>query len=253
MGNRLSGKRSVQDVPEITRNALERAALWRRVERAHATGRYSDAQLAERFSREGVTVDRLRRERTRARKLDVASWAVDLTGDVKRASAAILAQQAMIAEGGTADAVMAAARQVAGVLSQHRQDAGSARALMMDLMNELRAATLRPEALDSLFQGIESELEGAELAAFRSQVREFMRLHSRVSSMFKLAQTMQTVQRQERQAFGVADDHRPADNLDALSTEQLQARLDMLNAEIADLQQKAGRVPLILVMLSKAA
>jgi len=46
--------------------------------------------------------------------------------------------------------VLAAAEVIKQVILSHRKDAASARAMTMDLMNELRAVTLRPDSLQRL-------------------------------------------------------------------------------------------------------
>lgn len=222
---------------KIAKVGLEIGGVWRQVERDHATGRWSDADLAERH---GVKVGTLRARRTRDRKADPAAWAVDLSGDVQRATQAVLTQAALIEAGGQADAVMAAARQIAGVLTGHRKDVQAARGVAMALLEELEVATVGKEGVAEMLEKAGADLDGMAKVAYHAQVRQFMALHSRVGSMAKLAEALNRLQPLERRAFGIPDDDKKLGNpLDAMTERQLEAEIERLQAELA-LAERAG-------------
>ena len=210
--------------------------LWARVRRAHSTGRHDDEALAAMFAHEGVTVAGLRARRTRDRRVDKAAWPIDTSRDVAIATRAILTQQAQLEAGGQAEAVMAAARQVAGVLTRHRSSAGMAHDVCLRLLGELDATSTRKDDLERLLRAAESGLEGEALAAIRGQFRNFMALHHRAGSMAKLADALAKAQQQERKAWGVPEDPKESSPVDAMTDEQLQAEIARLGDEIAQMR-----------------
>lgn len=206
--------------------------LWRRVKREHATGRHSDEALAVMFAHEGMTVQRLRGRRNRDRKIDPADWATHTAADVRAATQAILAQQAVIEQGGRADAVLAAARQTAGVLTRHRKDAGEARDAIMEVLAEVRRTSVKPAEWEELVKAAAADLDQADRAALRAQLRNVLALHSRAGSIHKVADALLKAQIAERKAWGVADDPKDADPLQGLTDDQLLAEIANIGAQL---------------------
>lgn len=219
----------------LPRSQIELDDLWRRVRRVYAAGTMSDEAIAEQFAHQGVTVTNLRARRTRDRTRDAASWPQHTEGDVKAATKAILAQQAVIEQGGKADAVMAAARQIAGVLTIHRKDAGEAREGIMEILAEVRRATTKPAQWEAMLKACESDLTSEERATLRMQFRNAMALHSRAGSVHKVADALLKAQVAERKAWGVPEDPKDSNPVDSMNDDQLLAELARLRSDLATL------------------
>lgn len=207
----------------------------------HATGVHSDEAIAVAFAAEGVTVQRLQTQRRQDRKREPSAWPIDTAKERALATQAMLANQAVIEAGGKADAVMAAARQVAGVLTRHRWSAGRAHEVCVGLLEELETTTSRKGDLERILHAVEDGLEGEALSAIRSQFRNFMNLHARAGSMAKLADALGKAHVSERKAYGVPDSPAESSPVDALSDEQLQAELQRLGDELAAMRADPGQ------------
>lgn len=224
----------------IPRGALAAEDFWRRVRRVYSTGKHTDDEVAQKFAHEGLTLAALQSKRSRDRKKDPTSWPQSLQGDVAVATRAILAQQAVLEEGGKADAVMAAARQVANVLTVHRHDAGQARQAVMEVVGELRRATVGVDQWQTLLEACSKDLTAEERSALRQQFKHALALHSRAGSIHKAADALLKTQIAERKAWGVAEDPKDANPLDALNDAQLQAEITRLQDDIDRLVAASG-------------
>ena len=85
----------------------------------------------------------------------------------------------------------------------HRADIAEVRNLAADLLNELRVATQSPEQIQALFTLATDDLPGPAKVAVTQQFNDFMRVHSRVGSVHKLADTLSKLQVMERKAFDI--------------------------------------------------
>lgn len=184
---------------------------WDAIEASHRTGRYSDGQLAELF---GVSREAICRKRKKDQAKDPKRWQKDLREQTRQATAALLAADAVAKESGqrhneitvkVTDVISAAAEQAKDVILRHRTDIGATRELALALLDEVRLATTSPEQITELFEKITEDISGPALAAAQQQFRDFMRVHSRVGSVHKLADTLTKLQTLERKAFNLDD------------------------------------------------
>lgn len=206
---------------------------WERIERDHATGRYTDAELAAKYETHRQTISE---RRTRDRAANPSAWSVDRSDAVKRATAALLIQaqtNSVIAAGDGATAVMAAATNARDVILTHRTEIREGRRIAGDLLAELAATTTRRDALVRMLDSAAATMDEAEAAALAAQARELVKLHNRVGSMQKLADTMTRLQTLERKAFGIGDDDAGTNPLDTMNEGELQAEIDRLAAKLA--------------------
>ena len=198
-------------------------ADWEAIERDYRTTNLSGAELA---ARHGDVVTRQAISK-RARE---KGWTRDLTEAVRQATKAkvIQAEVSRRAKGPTAgeelrervagsfqatvDAVGMAADIGAAVILRHRDDALQARGVVLDLLGELRAATLRADDLEALLGLVSGDLDEKQLAFARMKFNDLLRLHSRIGSAHKLADAFAKLQTLERKAHGLdgeGDDGKP--------------------------------------------
>lgn len=178
---------------------------WDAIEAAHRTGRYSDGQLAQlhRVSREAIV-----RRRKRDQAADPKRWLKDLGEQVRQTTQALLAADAVTRESQAdhikvTDVIVMSAEAAKTVVLRHRQDIVSARTLTMHLLEEIRAATLGQAGIEEMFQMLTAEMDPVALALARQRFNDFLRLHARVGSMHKLADTLSKLQASERKAFSL--------------------------------------------------
>lgn len=201
---------------------------WARVQRDYATGRFTDQELAGKYSTAREVVNRRRRA---DRVKDPASWPIDLRVDVKRATAALLMREQVtrtVTSGTEAEAVLAAATVAKDVILQHRAEVRGAREVAAALLAELADVTLHRTYLATLIERAGATLSESEAAALTAQARELVKLHNRVGSIQKLADAMARMQTLERKAFGIGDDDTGSNPLDTMNEAELQAEVDRL-------------------------
>lgn len=201
---------------------------WARVQRDYATGRFTDMELAAKYSTAREVVNRRRRA---DRAKDPASWPIDLRADVKRATAALLMRDQVtrtITGGTEAETVLAAAHAVKDIILQHRAEARRGREVVSALMTELASVTLHRASLDMLVKRASATLSEAEATALASQVQELAKLSTRIGGVQKLADAMARMQTLERKAFGIGDDDTGSNPLDTMNEAELQAEVDRL-------------------------
>lgn len=190
----------------------KRRADWEAIERDYSTGQFTDQELADKHknvvTRQAIT-----------KRAKVKGWKKDLSDAVRRATnAKLIAELAekKVAEqvaGKVAescnlatDTVMAAAEVNKQVILKHRGDIEQTNTLAMAMLAELKLATHKPEEIQELFEKVTGDLAGPALAAAQAQFKDFMRVHSRVGSVHKLADTLAKLQTLERKAFGIGED-----------------------------------------------
>lgn len=66
-----------------------------------------------------------------------------------------------------------------------------------------------------------------------AQARDLMKLHTRVASMQRLADSMTCLQTLERRAFGLTDDDGGTNPLDTMATHELETEIARLEAKLA--------------------
>lgn len=211
---------------------------WDRVRRDYATNKFTDAELAQMH---GCARGSITRRRTEDRAINPAAWPIDRTEDVRRASAALLMQEAVaagVAAGDSAESVLVAATLVKDVILGHRTEIREARSVAGRLLSELDATTLNKSRLAAMLETTLEGLGDEDKAAMRRQFSEFMKLHSRVASIQKLADSLQRLQTQERKAFGIRDDEGTSNPLDTMSERELEAELQRLGQQLQGLDAR---------------
>lgn len=201
---------------------------WERIERDHATGRFTDEELASLHKTNRTTISQ---RRTRDRAANPAAWPVDRTRDVQRATAALLMQEgvdATLAKGDAAEAVLAVAQLSKGVILEHRHEVKRARAVGATLMAELADVSEHRHSIAKLLESASAAMDEAAAAALAAQVRELVKLHARASTLQKLTDSMQRAQVMERKAFGISDDDGGSNPLDSMTEAELEAEIERL-------------------------
>ena len=201
---------------------------WDRIQRDHATGRYTDDELARLHDANRTTIS-MRRARDRA--ANPAAWPVDRTKEVNRATAALLMQagvDATLARGNDAEAVLAVAHLSKGVILDHRAEVKRARAVGATLLAELADVSEHRQSIARLLEVASTALDEAAAAALAAQVRELVKLHARASTLQKLTDSMQRAQVMERKAFGISDADDGSNPLDSMTEAELEAEIERL-------------------------
>jgi hypothetical protein len=202
---------------------------WEAIERDYRTGRLTLRELESKHGRSASQI---------CRRAQAEGWTQDLRHLVRQAtSAAIMrdlaAEATTSAQQSTTQTVLAAAEVMKQVIFKHRHEAAAARTLTASLMSELEAATKRSGALLALLDRAGATMDEAEASALAAQAREFVKLHARVASMQKLADTMTRLHTLERKAFGIAEDDVGTNPLDTMQEHELEAEILRLQAKLA--------------------
>lgn len=166
---------------------------WEAIERDYRLGKLS---LRELEAKHGVGYASISRKATKS------GWTKDLRKVVRQATtAAVLQQHAKKAQQELTTVVVVAAEANKQVILKHRTDIEAVRTVAIDLLGELAFTTTGAEKIEQAFDAITAELGGQQLAGAQQQFKEFMRLHSRIGSAQKLADTLTKLQVLERKAF----------------------------------------------------
>lgn len=120
---------------------------------------------------------------------------------IRERTASAIAQS--LPEAARSEIVLALATVNADVILGHRLDIAKARQLTQTMLDEIAAATLRPEEFAALFEVAATDLEGQELAGFRKRVRTLLSLPERIDGVGKLTRSIIEQQAAERTALGL--------------------------------------------------
>lgn len=183
---------------------------WEAIERDYRTGKFTLRELADKYGTNDATIGR---RITDDRKKDQTRWQKDLRDVVRRATDAkvmnALLEQQQVSEGQqrVSTAVQAAAEIGAKVILGQQERVRSAIDVVMRMLAELDATTMKADEIHDAFDRIiSSELSGPALVSAQQQFREFMRLHNRIGSVHKLMDALTKAQAQEAKAFGLERD-----------------------------------------------
>jgi predicted DNA-binding protein YlxM (UPF0122 family) len=180
----------------------KRRADWDAVERDYRTGKFTLRELADKY---GVSHQAI------GKQVKTKGWTQDLSTAIKQATNAKLVAELVdkeVAKGGqeVAKTVLAAAELNKQVILKHRGDISKTSDLAMAMLAELSLTTHKQEEIEELFEKVTGDMAGPALLAAQQQFKDFMRVHSRVGSVHKLADTLAKLQTLERKAFGIADE-----------------------------------------------
>lgn len=191
-------------------------ADWEAIERDYRTGTFSAPELADKHG--NVVTPQAINKRAREK-----GWTRDLTDAVRQATRAkvvaatikerVSAEVSAAVSGNVAEsfrstetAVLAMAEAASEVILRHQRDIGSLRDLAFDMLGELKLATHSPDELEGLFRLATDGLDADSLTAVQQSFRDMLKLHSRVGSLHKLAETMNKLQPLERKAFALDEE-----------------------------------------------
>lgn len=176
----------------------KRRADWDAVERDYRTGKFTLRELEAKHGPSYAEISR------RAKK---QGWTKDLREVIKQATDAALLREAVTeAQKDVTQTVLVTAELNKQVILKHRGDIEQTNALAMAMLEELKLATHKPQEIQELFEKVTGDLSGPALTAAQAQFKDFMRVHSRVGSVHKLADTLAKLQTLERKAFGIGED-----------------------------------------------
>lgn len=175
-------------------------ADWEAIERDYRAGKLT---LREMAAKHGCTNGRI------AQVAKEKAWARgDLKEQVQQATQALLIAKEVSTEvsrvkQGLSETVVAAAEVNKQVILAHRGRVAKATDVAMRMLAELDATTSRREQIEAMFEMLSEEMDERDKAAAQQQLRDFMRLHSRVGSVHKLMDALGKAQALERTAFGL--------------------------------------------------
>jgi predicted DNA-binding protein YlxM (UPF0122 family) len=186
----------------MTRPKATRSTDWAAVERDYRTGKFTLRELAEKYDISHQAV---------GKQVKTKGWTQDLSLAIKQATNAKLVAELVdkeVAKGGqeVANTVLAAAELNKQVILRHRGDISRTNSLAMDMLEELSLTTHKQAEIEDLFEKVTGDLEGPALSSAQQTFREFMKVHSRVGSVHKLADTLAKLQTLERKAFAIDDE-----------------------------------------------
>lgn len=175
---------------------------WEAIERDYRTGKFSLRELETKHRAGYADISK------RAKK---DGWTKDLRDAVKAATSAALIQQITTtatteAQQNTTDVVLAAAELNKQVILGHRRDLATANHLAMELFAEVQLVTHSKEELSSLLRMACDGLPPDDTLSVRQAFNDLVKLHSRVSSVHKLADTLTKLQTLQRRAFGLDEE-----------------------------------------------
>lgn len=174
---------------------------WEAVERDYRTGKFT---LRELETKHGPSYAEI------SRKSKKQGWTKDLREVIKQATnSALLQETVTTAQKDVTETVLVAAELNKQVILKHRGDIAQTSALAMEMLQELKLATSNPQEIAELFEKMTGNLEGSALDSAQRSFREFMRVHARVGSVHKLADTLAKLQTLERKAFAIGEDEGP--------------------------------------------
>lgn len=201
-----AAKKAARPPKGKTTSAKRQSIDWDAVERDYRTGKFTDGELSTKHK---VPRETIVRHRKADQKRDPDSWQKDLSDHIRQATNALLVKD-LVDEHVTADhrnvtqTVLIAAEVNKRVIQGHRSDIKATRDLAMELLAEVRLTTHSQEELTQLARIASEGLKPEELLAVRSALNDLLRLHSRVSSIHKLSDTLKKLQELERAAHAIA-------------------------------------------------
>jgi hypothetical protein len=178
---------------------------WEAIERDYRVDTFTLRELADKHDTNAATISRRIKQ---DREKDPSRWQKDLTKVVRQATnaklmAALVNNEVNKGQQEVNNVIQAAAEVNSAVILRHREDLKSTRDLAMDMLHELKLATHSPQELEALFALATQGLDAASVASVQQSFRDMLRLHNRVQSINKLADTLSKVQTLDRQAFNL--------------------------------------------------
>lgn len=171
---------------------------WEAIERDYRTGRYT---LRELEAMHGASYAHI------SRKAKAQEWSKDLQQVIRQATnAAVLRETTTRAQHEATETVLVAAEINKSVILQHRGDIAATRSLAMELLGEIKVATSSQEDLAALLKMAQSGMDATDAMLLQQALRDLTKLHNRVGSTHKLADTLTKLQTLERKAFGIEDE-----------------------------------------------
>lgn len=187
---------------------------WEAIERDYRSGAFTNRELGAKHGCSHTLIQRKAKDQ---------NWQKDLTGAVKAATQARLieAEVSKVASAeiakrvsktvsnaipATTEVVAAVAEVNSAVILRHRADIGTLRQLAMDMAGELMLVTHSQGEIIRLQEVLNGSADPDEADAARRSVDDLLKLHNRVGSAQKLADTLTKLQVLERKAFSLDDE-----------------------------------------------
>lgn len=181
---------------------------WDAIERDWRTGKFTLRELGDKHGTDPATIVR-KQKRDRAK--DASRWQKDLTEVVRQATNAKLINELVnkeVNEGQqrVTDVVLAAAELNSSVILRHRADIAQLRNIAVGMAGELAVIAEAREEIARLNDILLSDASPAEIEGARRALDDLLKLHNRIGSVQKLADTHTKLQALERKAFGLDDE-----------------------------------------------
>lgn len=176
------------------------------LERDYRSGRFTTRELGKMYGLSHVAVQKRAKSR---------GWTQDLSEAVRIATRAAVINEQFKRDIGDADeevakayrstvrTIQAAAELNKEVILGHRKDIAGVRESAMAMLAELNLLATHPQEIERMFEILSAEMSEAQISAARLQFQNLLRLHSRISSVHKLADSLTKLQALERKAFGL--------------------------------------------------
>lgn len=211
--------------------AAKKRTDWEAVKRDFRVGKLTYREMAEKH---GTTPGRI------SQKATEEGWTRgDLKKVVNEATQALLVAgeiegEVNRAKQGLNEAILGAAELNKQVILRHRERIQKTTDVAMRMLEELDATTTQADRLQELFDLAGADMNPKQLAIFRQQFRDFMKLHSRIASVQKLTAALRDAQNLEAQAFGniYEGDKGAGDETQNLSDEELDGAIEQLKGKL---------------------
>lgn len=166
---------------------------WARIEAEYRTGRWTVREIGKRNGISHVSII------AKAKKM---GWVQDIGEKVEHARKAKLAEQAA-AETKIVDTVEAVATQQASIVSEHKQSAVTARAVVNKLLAEVDFTT---EHRDLFREAVAAGgFEGFDKLNIQQALHKVVGLGGRSTALMRIVNSLATVVEIERKAHGIED------------------------------------------------
>lgn len=192
----------------------QRARDWERIEADYRGGHFTDRELGAKYGMSHTAIQK---------RAKLHGWQKDMAGAVKAATEARLmqAEVAKVASPEVAkrvanqvakalpvaiEAVAAAAEVNSAVILRHRADIAQLRNIAVGMAGELSVIAEAREEIARLNDILLSDASPAEIEGARRALDDLLKLHNRIGSVQKLADTHTKLQALERKAFGLDDE-----------------------------------------------
>lgn len=200
---------------------------WEAIERDYRADTFTLRELADKHGTDAATISR-RIKKDRAQ--DASRWQKDLSEVVRQATnaqlmAALVNNKVNEGQQKVNNVVQAAAAMNSQVILRHRDDLRATRDLAMDMLHELKLTTHSQQELEALLKIATEGMDAESAVAVQQSFRDMLKLHARVTSVNKLADTLSKLQTLDRKAFNLDQEDDSTKPKRAMSEAELASKL----------------------------